>query len=340
MKMENWRITTSPSALTEGLFGQIVLWVFEVLPKLYENRIFPRWQITSLKYGVEPDFTVIPGVFDLNYDTGTVQTKDIDLMHVRDDFARILGNEWGALNILWSTYFRIPSRTVERGDQFGDLNHTLGLHYRGTDKNKDSMGLTNPVSYDDFLTLVTHFVDDHSDINTLFVASDETGIKELVRRNYPGHRVIDTGKVTFWNAPTHDKTYSKADHVVLDCLLLSRCRYLIKNESAMSAFAKVLNPELEAYRMAACKLVWDFPYFPDAYIPPLTSENRECQAILERTFEGDWTQNKDAWRKFGKPFVAMEPPRESTRMKLALTYLRAKSLMRRAFVTSPRKSSI
>lgn len=201
------------------------------------------------------------------------------------------------------------------------------MHYRGGRTLQG--GRTNPVSYDDFLTLVTEFADDHADIDTIFVASDETGIKELIKRNYRGERVIDTGKVTFWKETTHEKTCAKADHVVLDRLLLSRCRYLIKNESAVSGFAKVFNPELEACRIAASKLLWDFPYFPDAYIRPLTSEDPECRAILGRTFEGDWTQNKDAWRKFGKAFVAMEPPRESMRMKADLTYGRVKSLVSR-----------
>ena len=197
--MENWRITTNPP-LTQGLFGQI-LWVFEVLPKLYEKRIFPQWQITSLRYGVEPDHTVIPGVFDLNYNTGAAETKDIDLIQVREHLARVLGNQWGALHTLWNVYFRFPPRIVERADEFGDLSHALGLHYRGMEH---GIHHTNPVSYDDFLTLVADFVGDHGDIDTVFVASDETGIKELIKRKYHGERVIDTGKVSSWMEDSHD----------------------------------------------------------------------------------------------------------------------------------------
>ncbi len=109
MATENWIIFTPPHLLTEGIFGQIVLGVFEVLPKLYQDQIFPDWKITSLVYGIEPDFNVIPGIFDLSYKTKNNQTKkDIDLRDLRYHFASVLGNQWADLNKIWNAYFCIP----------------------------------------------------------------------------------------------------------------------------------------------------------------------------------------------------------------------------------------
>jgi hypothetical protein len=136
MNRGNWRIITKPAYLTEGLFGQVALFIFEVLPKLYQEKIFPDWKITSLLYGIEPDFTVIPGAFDLNYEPKT-PTKDVDLKSLRARSISVLGNQWAVLRDIWNAYFRIPLRTAKRADMFGDLNHALGLHYRGTDKNQD-----------------------------------------------------------------------------------------------------------------------------------------------------------------------------------------------------------
>jgi hypothetical protein len=300
----DWRITSSPSYLTEGLFGQIVLHIFEVLPKLYQGKNFPDWKITSLVYGNEPDFTVIPGVFDLNYEPKN-PTKDIDLKDLRKRAISVLGNQWDVLHDVWNAYFRIPLRTVKRADVFGDLNHALGLHYRGMDKNQD-FKQTNPVSYDDFLTLTNDFISHHEDIDTIFIASDEYPIKRAVKQNYKEKRVIDTGETSFWKSPEKTNTFEKGDHAVLDCLLLSKCKYLVKNQSALSGFAKVLNPKLEAYRITASKLYTDIPYFPDAYVPPLTSDDPHCKVILKKLLENDWVQNKKAWQKFGKPFITME----------------------------------
>jgi hypothetical protein len=303
---ENWRIVTHPSSFTEGLFGQIVNWVFEVLPKLYQNRIFPDWKITSLVYGIEPDFTVIPGIFDLSYEVKNTQTKkDIDFGVLGELFGSVLGNQWEALNKIWNAYFCLPLRITKQADAFGDMNNALGLHYRGTDKNTDSLQ-TNPVSHDDFLCLVDDFIGSHRDIDTIFVASDEYSIKQSIKENYKDKRVIGTGGAEFWKSKIKTNTFVKGDHAVLDCLLLSKCKYLIKNQSALSGFAKVFNPKLQAYRISASKLFCGYPYFPDAYIPQLTSEDPKCKVILRALLREDWTQNKVAYKKYGKPFIAME----------------------------------
>jgi hypothetical protein len=318
MTTENWRIFTPPCLLTEGIFGQIVLGVFEVLPKLYQNKIYPDWKITSLVYGLQPDFKVIPGIFDLNYEIiNTQKKKNIDLRDLRYHFVSVLGNQWADLNKIWTAYFCIPTRILKRAESFGDMNHALGLHYRGTDKNKDCKQ-TNPVSNEDFLSLIHDFINNKRDIDTIFIASDEFAIKQAIKEKYKDKRVIDTGEVSSWRSLEKTGSFAKGDHAVLDCLLLSRCKYLIKNQSALSGFAKVLNPELESYRIAASKLFVDIPYFPDAYIPPLTSDDPKCNAILTELLKDDWTQNQRAYKKFSPPFLTME--RSSLKWKIEQTY--------------------
>ena len=46
------RIVSQPWENPEGLFGQIFLWVFEILPYLYEHPIFPDWRIPTAHYGL------------------------------------------------------------------------------------------------------------------------------------------------------------------------------------------------------------------------------------------------------------------------------------------------
>src|SRR5271157_2949499 len=67
---------------------------------------------------------------------------------------------------------------------------------------------------------------------------------------------------------------SHAKDAILDCLSLARCRYVLKCMSALSGFAKVLNPDLEVYRVAAMKQDW----FPDAYIPPHRSQDKAVRS--------------------------------------------------------------
>jgi hypothetical protein len=298
------RISTTPEQLQEGLFGQVFLWVFEILPYLDRNGILPAWAIRSKLYGAPEEFLVIPDLLEVNYETCTVGFQEVNLLDLRGRQVVTLGNDWDYVSGLWKKYFRLPARIIERADKFPPMIQALGLHYRGTDKNK-SLVETNYVSPEDFLALVRDFVATHPDLALIYVASDEAAFVEKVRSQHPTLRILNSGAVTHHKATAVENNFAKGDHALLDCLLLSRCRYLLKCQSALSGFAKILNPQLEAYRLSANKLApWCFgsPYFPDAFLPKLTSQNPDCQKILARLLAGDWTESRAAMKKFGGVF--------------------------------------
>lgn len=301
---EKIRIVTTVEQLQEGLFGQIFLYLFEMLPYLDRQQLQPDWAIRSRLYGVPDDYVVIPGLLELNYELPVGSYRKVSLQDLRRGNLVALGNDWEYSSGLWAKYFRWPERVRRHADEYPTLDHALGIHYRGTDKNQFQLD-TNYVSHEDFLTLVGDFVDSHPDIATILVATDENAFTEKVRVRFPHMIVINSGAVLHHKKLDVDKNPLKGDHALLDCLLLSRCKYLVKCQSALSGFAKVLNPNLEAYRVAANKLArwtWGIPYFPDAYIPKLTSRDPECQRILTRLLAGDWTEDKTAVRKFGGQF--------------------------------------
>ena len=294
-----WKITSSPTELTEGLFGQIILWTFELLPYLEKKFIYPAWNITSILYGEEPEYTVIPGVLDLAYTRNTTVRREVSFNLLREAYPYALGDDWNYLHKLFFSYFKIPERTLKTVDSVSLPLNTLGVHYRGTDKNKADWD-TNPVSQEDLLILVTDFLSNHSEVTNLFIATDEYYFVEKARQQLPGLTIINLGEIDFFKESKF-KT-SKADRALVDCILLSRCNYVIKCSSALSAFTKILNPDLVIYRIAANKLFSDVPYFPDAYIPKLTSQNPKCQKILENLFENDWSHDKKASKCFGRGF--------------------------------------
>lgn len=299
MKPASWKITTSSDELQEGLFGQIILWIFELLPYLHRRGIFPIWDIKSRLYGTEPGYTVIPGVFDLAYSASAGSYAVVDFLTLRNAHVSVLGSDWVYLNRLWESYFRVPDRTQDAADLIGLPPDTLGVHYRGTDKNQNSWD-SNPVSQEDFLTLVEDFLETHQNVSSVFLATDEFSFVDKALRRLSRLRIINLGEVGFHKASQN--VPHKGDRALLDCLVLSRCRYLLKCSSALSGFAKVLNPQLESYRLSASKLFTDIPYFPEAYIPKLTSTDSECRRILERQFANDWLEDPYARVRFGRPF--------------------------------------
>ena len=316
MMNKNILITSKPRDLKEGLFGQVLLFVFEVLPYLDERGMMPDWAIRSKLYGnPKNDCLVIPGLLELNYNpiAPDVEYKKVSLKKLRGYATTTLGNDWGYLNRLLLKYFRIPQRVVDRADTFPKLDQALGLHYRGTDKNKSS-NETNYVSEPDFMTLAADLLRSLPDVRLIFIASDERQFVEKMRAAHPDYDIISSGEVVHHKNLKDQDNFAKGDHAMLDCLLLSRCKYLMKCQSALSGFAKVLNPEIEAYRISANKLApWapETPYFPDAYLPKFSSGNPECQRILHRLFAEDWTENESVVEKYGELFGYKERAHQS-----------------------------
>jgi hypothetical protein len=294
------KITTTAAQLQGGLFGQVVLWVFEILPWLRERRMFaPAWNICSHRYGLAPDRQIIPGVFDplVPPDQGTAR-KEVNLFTLRRYVCSYLGGDFELAHELWHSYFRVPSRIVNRADDVKLTDNVLGVHYRGTDKTTAAWD-TNPVTAEDMLRLVVDFIGHRPALDALFVATDEARFLDLVRSK------VDLPVVNVGVGEHHKqaaRSLLKADDALLDCLLLSRCRYVVQGSSALSAFAKVLNPSLQSYRVAASKLFAPIPYFPVAYIPRLVSQDAQCQSILNRQMADDWADNGDALANFGQPF--------------------------------------
>lgn len=308
MSASPWRVFTAPDDLEEGLFGQVVLWTFELLPMLAQRGLHPDWDIRSRLYGQAPDWRVIPGVFDLVPAPPAVSgvRRDRSLLSLRVAGVSVLGSDWQALHELWHRYFRIPKRTLERADAVALPPGTLGLHYRGTDKNLATQD-TNPVSIDDFLTLAECVLREHPEWQTVFIATDEPAMVEQARLRLAGKRLINLGAVRFHKDPAGEP--DRADRALLDCLLLSRCATVLKCSSALSGFAKVLNPQLPCYRVSASKMFGDVPYFPDAHVPRLALGDPRAAAILARQFEGDWLDDPRVPARFRQPFVSL--PRHS-----------------------------
>jgi hypothetical protein len=294
-------IFTKPGEILQGLFGGVFLFAFEILPYLQSNQLRPRWSITSKLYGSEPDFEVIPGLLDLAYEAPEDIETSINLLELKQDRPFALGNDWHKLHRLWSAYFRVPGRIEQAVQTLGDLDKTLGIHYRGTDKNTTAWD-SNPVGFEDFAAIIKDLLKRKPSLKQVFLATDEAAFVTHLSST------LDIPVVGFGvgrhhlEHKTEDERRIEADRALTDCLALSRCATVLNTSSALSAFSKVLNPDLEIYRCAASKMFADIPYFPIAYIPRYESDDAVVAEILTRTMTDDWLSNPAA-RRFRKKFV-------------------------------------
>ena len=291
-------MTIKSDFLPHGLFGQIFAWMLDLLPHC-DRQGWQRcsWDIKSRLYGPAPGYNIFPTVIETAYEPqpdppGTASFEDLHFMLNPDREhggagAHFRGN-FQLAHDCWTRYFRFPAMT--RSELFSEKN-ALGVHYRGTDKNADSFQ-TNPVSVADFLAVLEDFLSWHRDFDFVFAASDDATFIESLRgfchNRLPmcchSHARSTNSEPLFYSHPAQENQWF-AEEAVRDCVSLSQCRYMLANMSALSAFAKVLNPDLEAYRIAACKQPW----FPHGHTTLYTGKRAAVRDITDRLQKDDWT---------------------------------------------------
>ncbi len=264
-------IRSDAETLTEGMFGQCLIWLLEILNKIESDNI--KFDVNTKSYGnLIPSHIVPLDVVD------EVVDEVIDILeykkthHIDFDFDM---NSYNRANYIWNKYFTF-SDIVEKSVPYIETEKTLGVHYRGTDKNSDT-SQTNPISQEDFLIIVDEFLQTHENFDSIYVASDEQDFIESVKRRYPGKNIIEY---------THKREYFRngngAISSLVDMISLSKCDIIIKTSSALSNFSKIINPNVKVYATSAMKQKW----FPAGLVEQYKTTSPDVIDILKRTMNG------------------------------------------------------
>ena len=290
----------SHNEMSEGLFGQIILYIFEILPILENNKINPKrersctssvnWKISTLSYG-----DIFPNILECNskYNNNNIfQFYDINL---RGGFAKynayVLGDDFIKLNKLFFKYFTIPYKLIEIANNFNLKNFT-GLHFRGSDKTTDTC-MNTPITKLDFYIIIDEYIKTNK-IKNIFLATDENDILDYFKYKYPNIIFKSSRSFKgnlFWKNNSNNELNAKS--AMIDMLCLSQCKEVLKVSSALSSFAKIINPNLKIFRLNALKMFNDIPYFPDAYIPLFKKKSDysdECNRIIDKIQSNDWSK--------------------------------------------------
>jgi hypothetical protein len=120
----------------------------------------------------------------------------------------------------------------------------LGVHYRGTDKFSEAPR----VPYEEVMAAVRDAA--HLALPRrwkLFVATDEQPFLEYARHAFPDRLICQEAIRSTDGQGLHFQLagdYRNGEGAVSDCLLLSRCNYLIRTESELSLCSTLFNPHL------------------------------------------------------------------------------------------------
>ena len=153
--------------------------------------------------------------------------------------------------------------------------------------------MNNPLTKSDFYIILDSFLKANTGIINVFLATDEMDILSYLKNKYTHINFItsrDLKNNLFWR--NNSDVVRNGTEAMVDMLCLSKCKIVLKVSSALSSFSKLINPNLNIYRLNALKMFDDIPYFPDAYIPLLEkneSYTDECNKILDKIQQNDWS---------------------------------------------------
>jgi hypothetical protein len=152
---------------------------------------------------------------------------------------------------LFYKYLGFNRFILEEVDSFVKRRFTgkrvLGIHYRGTDKIDEAPA----IQLDNLLKHVFSFLDKDPGIDLIFVSTDDgKALKYLSEANLPVSVVFrDDAIRSDDGAQIHLKVQNSkvvVNHdAIVNCLILSKCDYLLKTASFLSDCSVVFNPELK-----------------------------------------------------------------------------------------------
>jgi hypothetical protein len=125
---------------------------------------------------------------------------------------------------------------------------TIGIHYRGTDKNYE----VARVAYDAIALTVRSVIADlglaYKDY-AIFIATDEEPFLGYMEAQFPNRTTSYQGAYRSRDSQAVHlngklNPYKKGEDAIIDCLLLTKCDYLIRTSSNLGLCATYFNPTL------------------------------------------------------------------------------------------------
>lgn len=249
-----------------GLFGSTMNWINARLPYLYKHQIYPEWDIRNVNHGDPLDkdrvipYIICPKKQDVTA-SEVIELTDID-RHSYTDFKEA--------SFYFNHYFKFSKEIIDLSyDISKNFKNCLGVHLRGYDKLRVNDKENTPISNEEYIKKLLDLSKTKS-FESVFILSDDAELKSFLAREISINFKIPIHQTPF-KTIYHIDQKNRSDKLeltkesVAEMLALSKCKFAIKNHSAFSSWAKIINPSIEMYRVTKCKQKW----FPDYYLPEL-----------------------------------------------------------------------
>ena len=255
--MDIIEIYSNPNDFTEGIYGQCLSWLLEVLYSLEKNNIIKSNTKVIFNINTLNNSNLIPKFIQQKniYDIGkSIEPKKISLSKYFIETVannKLLGNNTESFekaNKIFNNYFKFNDFIINEVNKLNINNKTLGVHYRGTDKNYD-IGQSNCITKTEMILIIQDYIK-NNDVEQIFCCSDEQSFIDEIKILYPNKLIeyiqsrsnhsLNYG--FFRNGQNNSNQDNLTYSCIIDMLALSKCSTIIKTSSALSCFSKNSEP--------------------------------------------------------------------------------------------------
>jgi hypothetical protein len=158
---------------------------------------------------------------------------------------------------LFDKYLNIQEDIIKEVENFQKQwfkeEKILGVHYRGTDK----AGEAPLVSKEKLLAHIREVLKEKQELKIVFLSTDDEGIIRFLENAKLERQLVyredifrSTDGEQFHRKKEHSKTLINREAIV-NCLLLSKCMFLLKTASILSDCSVIFNPDIEVRIISA-----------------------------------------------------------------------------------------
>lgn len=261
--------------------------------KYFDKNIFLNILYYSHSYGKYPNFNVFSDLIQLNYNISISNDNLFKTLNIHNIFKTICSDNNELLyndnfelaNKYWFDYFKfdeiITNEVSKFISKFNNMN-VLGIHYEISENNTNSSD--NDKIKNNFLEVIDNHLLENK-YNYIFIFTyDKTVFEYFLNKNdnvicynnnsnfynlsaiknniFKINKQIKTNKEgSIYKTSLYERRLKQKSinnrillqNKIINSLILSKCNFVLKTNSQLSAYSKVFNPKLNIFKINLCK---------------------------------------------------------------------------------------